>query len=1344
MNDTQEGRTTDPPPYEAFGARLAEWRQRAGIAQQADLALPLETSQQTVSRWESGHSRPRAKQIPALAKLLRIRPDELMAAAGYTAVVSFDKPFPVDGLTGESFERFCQSLLESLHQQEGATVHPVGGQGHDQEGADIEVAFPDGTRHSFQCKRLAQFGPAHVDKVVREHTRQAAKKIILLSRVASPKTRAAVELHGWDIWDKEDISRRVRSLSRETQVRLVDIFFPKQRFALLGETADHRWQTGKEFFAPYDAERSAFTHNWTLVGRSQQLAELRSKLADDQVQIILLTGAGGGGKSRILKTGVGEYEQDHRHVTVRYLSPTQDATAESLDELGQGEKLLIVDDAHDRSDLPLLFQHAAVPEKKTRLLLSFRPYGRDYIKSQASNFTLAGPSVHELELPPLKLADATELARQVLEKYNGPVSAAKDIARFTLDCPLATVIGAQVVAADRRPLELIKSEETFRSTLLGKFQDIVAGQIGNKSEADLVRKILGVLALVQPFWLEDQTIPQMVATLESVEAYDVSRIIRALIEAGVLFRRGGRYRLSPDLLADHIIEKACIGPEGVSTGYAEKVFGSVGEQYSPHVLLNLGKLDWRLANGDPSTSRLLDGLWSQLAPSRDYFDPHIKAITAVAYFQPDRALTFAENLVREGRHLRDLPEMIKYAAYTHDFTRRACECLWELGKDDDRDLNPNPNHAIRILSELCAVEPNKPLEYNEAIVDFALSLLDQPDAWTHKYSPIDILRGILHPEGHTTQSHGKSFSITRFGVNPDVVSALRTRVIDAVISTLASPNLRAAGLAAQSLHEALRYPMDATIEARDKWTTEFVQTLSKIERAMRESITDSLVLIEAAQAVSWHAHYGLDDTAKIARGILDSLPDTLDFRAMLALIDGHGHIIERYTDYEQHQKRWNEYLDRLVTDLLRAYAEGEALRAFIARSVSHIRTHYARTSSTPYLLYWRLIAASLPLARATLDDALLNADSATRPFANMALAKLIQKNRREGVEYAKKFIETGSPDLEASIGSAFSLLTPDDLPLAEEEITILRRLLGSQNRRVAHSAVSAIRVVAKGNHALRIDLLKAVNIGLSADLADDVFEQFASEQGELFRALTAEDVRLFLVGLMPIAELDGHWIESFLAAVSESFAPDLARFFMDRVDHAADTGDWDYRPCNYGPYGHVPLRFRKSSEYVAVLRAVSPWMTSRDDLLFRERSAQLFDTMFKPFDAELVTTLQRWADAATEADMRAIAKILGEAPRMFVFDHRAFVVQFLDRAKQFGKPVLDLATAELFGSSISGLRSSSLGQPTPADLQMKQGAEKATAELPRFAPAFALYDSILRHANWSIDRSIRDGEAFEE
>ena len=66
-------------PYATFGTRLAELRQQAGLTQQAELATRVRTTQQTISRWEAGLSRPRAKQIPQIAAALETtgKSDEL-------------------------------------------------------------------------------------------------------------------------------------------------------------------------------------------------------------------------------------------------------------------------------------------------------------------------------------------------------------------------------------------------------------------------------------------------------------------------------------------------------------------------------------------------------------------------------------------------------------------------------------------------------------------------------------------------------------------------------------------------------------------------------------------------------------------------------------------------------------------------------------------------------------------------------------------------------------------------------------------------------------------------------------------------------------------------------------------------------------------------------------------------------------------------------------------------------------------------------------------------------------------------------------------------------------------
>jgi DNA-binding transcriptional regulator YiaG len=75
-------KSSKKPQYLAFGHRLAELREAARISRQADFARRIDASQQTVSRWEAGLSRPREKQLPLIAGVLGVSVDELRIGAG--------------------------------------------------------------------------------------------------------------------------------------------------------------------------------------------------------------------------------------------------------------------------------------------------------------------------------------------------------------------------------------------------------------------------------------------------------------------------------------------------------------------------------------------------------------------------------------------------------------------------------------------------------------------------------------------------------------------------------------------------------------------------------------------------------------------------------------------------------------------------------------------------------------------------------------------------------------------------------------------------------------------------------------------------------------------------------------------------------------------------------------------------------------------------------------------------------------------------------------------------------------------------------------------------------------
>jgi hypothetical protein len=213
---------------------------------------------------------------------------------------------------------------------------------------------------------------------------------------------------------------------------------------------------------------------------------------------------------------------------------------------------------------------------------------------------------------------------------------------------------------------------------------------------------------------------------------------------------------------------------------------------------------------------------------------------------------------------------------------------------------------------------------------------------------------------------------------------------------------------------------------------------------------------------------------------------------------------------------------------------------------------------------------------------------------------------------------------------------------------------------------------------------------------------------------------------------------------SREHATQVVDFFMERVERASEK-EWDFRPCNYGHYVHVPLQFRESAELPAILRKVCHWMRSRSgDYLFDNRAADLFDAMFSPFNENVIAVLQAWIDTAGAEDIHVISRILNKVHPNFVFEQRVFVTHVLERARQFGKKSNDEALTALFGSAITGLRAGTLGQPCPQDLEARERAEKALKETPRFSAAYKLYEYIKRDAEQNIKQSLRMAETLEE
>lgn len=113
-------------------------------------------------------------------------------------------------------------------------------------------------------------------------------------------------------------------------------------------------------------------------------------------------------------------------------------------------------------------------------------------------------------------------------------------------------------------------------------------------------------------------------------------------------------------------------------------------------------------------------------------------------------------------------------------------------------------------------------------------------------------------------------------------------------------------------------------------------------------------------------------------------------------------------------------------------------------------------------------------------------------------------------------------------------------------------------------------------------------------------------------------------------------------------------------------------------------------------------------------------------------------------DISLIGNILRDADNSFPLDNPSFVVGYLTAAKSHGNKCLEAATSALYCMTMNGGKQGTPGEPFPRDVEALKKAGSVLESLPRFSPAYRLYDLIKRDAEKNIAESLKERELFED
>ena len=1306
---------------------------------------------------------------------MAIDPTKRQSYATPRPVAPYPELLPMDdpNLSWERFEAFCEEFISRLPGVK--ETHRYGGQGSRQKGIDIFADLHTGERWAFQCKQRKRFTENHATKAIEQTSYKADRYILMLSRLAGTGVRDVCDNHAsWDVWDVGDISRKVRELPMHSGARLVEVHFgPLWRQAFLGLQGLASFCAPSEFFHPFSTTSNLFNHTWELVGRSSHLHQAHEFVESTSRQVCVLVGRGGIGKSKILHEFSETFDKQHQGMSLWFAADGVPITQDGADYLPYEPCVLVVDDAHRRSDIPALLALSRQRRHVTKLLLTCRPQAVDHLRSQ---ITHGGFDVQQVvflsDVKELSREEVTELGRQAL----GPEFSAfaEQLAAATWDCPLVTVVGGQLVAKKAIAPELLERDDEFRNTVLTRFRDVLVGEVGNRIDTSLCGSLLDLIAAVQPIRLDNEQTLEGEAEFLGIDRPMLLRSLGALEEAAVLLRRGNTLRIVPDVLADHILHQASITFQGQPTGYADRVFSEFASLCPSEVLRNLSELDWRLRWSGAGAPELLSRIWQGIEQEfRETSNSGrciiLRILEEVGAYQPERTLQLVEYAVRnpatkpedpewskvyEYTHsdvLWQLPTLLRRVSYTLDFLPRSCELLWELGRDDTRDLNPNPDHAMRVLADLSTYDIGKPLVVNQDILDFVEQSLESTGIHNHVHSLLDIIDPMLAKTGHSTHSEGHNLGIRPFVVREDSVKAIRERAVSLVVSCLSSDSLRVSLRALKSLENALREPvgifeMKITDEDREQWRPEQLKILGHLAGLVQRS-DEPLVHLRVREALWWHQKHGPSDIVReMADAVASSIPDSFGLWFTQELVNPF-HIDDWQPDgkseddgYNLHQEQVEQKQQALVAEFLDR--SGDAATAYGALS-DRIRTIYDAEVRPEPQVFLGILGNSEPEIAAGLCDLIVDdPNGALAPYLHPLLANVRIWNGQRARSISERALNGNSNILCRSLAMSYRLQGWADKATAQDTESI-RSLLNHTDLGVRILAAESLGALAQADPRAAIDLAKAVEIRGSGELAKALYRLFYGGWGVPFRELSASDLEVLLSKLEDVPDIDDFSINTFLVKASEINAKAVVGLLLSRVRKGRD------RSTRYSALPSLgfqqPLAgLAASPDQESILREI------RDALLEQGWSIgywvpQLFREISSGFEStEGLKVLDEWVNSENVDKVKLAAHLVSGARPSFVFNHVTFVSNLLDHAYAASDDTYLTVSRSLAKSVLSGSRSGTPGQPMPQDVTIRDRASAIASTSDSDSPTSRFYDSIAKGADANIrDQLLRDEELFE-
>ncbi|WP_129675967.1 ATP-binding protein [Candidatus Chloroploca sp. Khr17] len=1124
----------------------------------------------------------------------------------------------------------------------------------------------------------------------------------------------------------------------------------------------------ESFFAATLNPTHLFNHAIPFIGREILLERLDTFIGSVP-DLAILKGRGGIGKTRLLLAFAEQLQQRHPDLDICFIAEGVPITPESANELPDAPCLIVADDAHRRDDLHILFAIMQQRTQPTKGLLAIRPQAIDHLNSLLSQAHVDIRQILYLdELRDLTRDEVRALARNVLGADQEKLI--DQLAAVTRDSPLVTVIGGRLLAERQISPHLLERDDEFRYAVLSRFEDILVGSVHQQINHDLCRALLKLIAILSPLRDENRLVEAVAAFLKTDQA-TVMKALDVLEQAAVLLRRGYSLRITPDVLSDHILHNACVTSGGQVTGYAQEIFEQFAHLVPSQILSNLAELDWRIHQTTVQAPDALASIWQVIVAGFQEASHAgrcriLDSLKDVAFYQPERVLEIVTLAIREpaapvedeapqwfthDQVLQKLPPLLQRIGYNLDYLQRCCDILWQLGRDDARPTNSNPNHGMRILQDFAQYDIGKYYVFNEGVLESVNRWLRRDAAHSHLHSPLEVLDQLMAKSGHSDYSEGYCIVMRPFLVSYEETRLLRERALDLIADCAQSADTKVVLRAIQSLENALQPPrayfnMQISEEARKQWLPE-EQAVLELFAGVAQASINPVVHLRIIKTLAWHTrHNPSNEIRQRTREIIASIPDTYELRLIKILSHAYGRIwlldnegSGARLDHAQREQKKQTVINALVKEFIETHSDPTEGLQYIHTKLEEIQADGARPAPLDFAM---ALSQSHPQYAAAMAEALIeNPDNHLAPYIAWLLFGLRRADIDTTLALEQHIASRGNATLAFSLTHAFrweqwrAALQPAD-------VEVLQSLLGYPDPNVSTQAVSVMGYVGQILPDLVIPIALSIEVGDSPVRAEALCRVFHKDHGIHHEKLTDEQLELLLSKLELVKEIGDYDIREVLGYMALRFPRRMVEFLIQRIRHGKASPDANFEPLPLDGLGEQLTVLADSEQYSDLLRLVRDSALDEATHHSRELSV-LYKAMSLNYQVASLAVLKEWIDSGDEQKITLASMLLREASLSFIFENENFTMHLLEQAYSVDTECYNKVQGHLASTVLDGSRSETAGEPFPQDILLQDQAHATLERLSQSSPLRGFYEMLLCRAEAHIADSQRRDEEFD-